>query len=201
MRTLLASWLTASDSRCFQHELRLDGLGHNRRDRARFRQRCRQHRTGRCDPSEHVERDLEAVRQRTSAERRHAGMRVHVARAERRRDRRGRSDAIAPPICWLVLIRPDATPASDCCTPVSAPIDIGTNASASPMPLSRNAGNRSQKYCPCTGSCAYKKSARGQHEAGGEYGADADARRQCLGDPREGDDRHGQRDVTVLSAE
>ena len=52
---------------------------------------------------------------------------------------------IAPPICWLVLISPDATPASLWLTPVSAPIDIGTKASASPMPLSRNAGNRSQK--------------------------------------------------------
>jgi len=52
---------------------------------------------------------------------------------------------IAPPICWLVLIRPDATPASEGWTPVSAPIDIATNASASPMPLRRNAGNRSQK--------------------------------------------------------
>ena len=41
---------------------------------------------------------------------------------------------IAPPICWLVLISPEATPASAWLTPVSAPIVIGTNASASPMP-------------------------------------------------------------------
>ena len=52
---------------------------------------------------------------------------------------------IAPPICCVVLIRPDAMPASAWRTPVSAPIDIGTNASASPMPLIRKAGNRSVK--------------------------------------------------------
>ena len=52
---------------------------------------------------------------------------------------------IAPPICWVVLIRPEAMPASAGRTPASAPIVIGMNASAIPIPLSRNAGNRSQK--------------------------------------------------------
>ena len=52
---------------------------------------------------------------------------------------------IAPPICWFVLIKPDAIPASAGRTPVSAPIDIGTKASASPTPLIRKAGKRSVK--------------------------------------------------------
>ena len=52
---------------------------------------------------------------------------------------------IAPPICWFVLISPEATPASADETPVRAPIDIGTKASANPSPLMMNAGNRSVK--------------------------------------------------------
>jgi hypothetical protein len=52
---------------------------------------------------------------------------------------------IAPPICWLVLSRPDATPASSPLSPVSAPIDTGTNANASPRPPSRKAGRRFEK--------------------------------------------------------
>ena len=54
-----------------------------------------------------------------------------------------RATPIAPPTCCVVLISPDATPASDGRTPVRAPIDIGTNASARPRPLIMNAGNRS----------------------------------------------------------
>ena len=40
---------------------------------------------------------------------------------------------IAPPICWFVFSSPEATPASSARTPVSAPIDIGTNANASAL--------------------------------------------------------------------
>ena len=49
---------------------------------------------------------------------------------------------------------PEATPASAWRTPASAPIVIGTNANAMPRPLRMNAGKRSQKYRPCTGSRA-----------------------------------------------
>ena len=52
---------------------------------------------------------------------------------------------IAPPICWLVLIRPDAIPASDPETPVSPAIVIGTKVKASPTALNRKAGKRSKK--------------------------------------------------------
>ena len=51
----------------------------------------------------------------------------------------------APPICWLVLISPEAIPASAGRTPVSAPIDIGMKTMASPSPLMMKPGNRSQK--------------------------------------------------------
>ena len=39
---------------------------------------------------------------------------------------------IAPPICWFVLIRPDASPASCSLTWASAAMVTGTNANASP---------------------------------------------------------------------
>src|SRR5262249_2839905 len=52
---------------------------------------------------------------------------------------------IAPPIWRLVLIRPDATPASAAETPASPAIVTGTNASAIPAPPSRKPGKRSQK--------------------------------------------------------
>ena len=39
---------------------------------------------------------------------------------------------IAPPICWFVLIRPDASPASCSSTPASAAIVTETNAKARP---------------------------------------------------------------------
>ena len=58
---------------------------------------------------------------------------------------------IAPPIWRLVLISPDATPASARSTPVRPAIVTGTKANPIPAPPSTNAGNRSQKYCPSTG--------------------------------------------------
>jgi hypothetical protein len=44
---------------------------------------------------------------------------------------------IAPPICWLVLSRPDASPASSCSTPASAAIETGMNVNGSANPTSR----------------------------------------------------------------
>ena len=52
---------------------------------------------------------------------------------------------IAPPIWRLVLIRPEATPASARCTPERLAIVTGTNESPMAAPPSTNAGNRSQK--------------------------------------------------------
>ena len=52
---------------------------------------------------------------------------------------------IAPPTCWLVLINPEAIPASAGRTPVRAPIDIGTKTKESPSPLRMKPGNRFQK--------------------------------------------------------
>jgi hypothetical protein len=72
-------------------------------------------------------------------------MGVDVAGGERRRDRGGECHADRAADLLVVLIRPDATPASAWRTPVRPPIDIGTNASASPRPLIMNAGNRSAK--------------------------------------------------------
>ena len=88
---------------------------------------------------EDVERDLEAVRERGAAEGVRPGVRVDVAavnvvatvvasgHADRAADLLGRVD------------QPGGDPASAWRTPVSPPIDIGTNASASPRPLMMNA--------------------------------------------------------------
>ena len=50
-----------------------------------------------------------------------------------------------PPICLLVLISPEATPASAGWTPVMLAIVTGTNVSASPIPLTTRPGNTFQK--------------------------------------------------------
>jgi hypothetical protein len=52
---------------------------------------------------------------------------------------------IAPPICRLVLIKPEATPASERSTPVRLAIVIGTNERPSPAPPTTNHGKRSGK--------------------------------------------------------
>jgi hypothetical protein len=49
----------------------------------------------------------------------------------------------APPICCDVLIRPDASPASDAFTPASAEIEIGTKENPIPTPMIRKPGRRS----------------------------------------------------------
>src|SRR5439155_25752199 len=59
---------------------------------------------------------------------------------------------IAPPTWRLVLIKPDATPASDRSTPVRPAIVTGTNEKPMPAPPSTNHGKRFQKYRPSTGS-------------------------------------------------
>ena len=51
----------------------------------------------------------------------------------------------APPICWEVLIRPEASPASDAFTPASAAIEIGTNENPIPTPMIRKPGSRSPR--------------------------------------------------------
>src|SRR3954454_3824929 len=56
----------------------------------------------------------------------------------------------APPICCDVLIKPDAKPASAGWMPASAAIEIGTNEKPRPTATSRNPGNRSPRYEPCT---------------------------------------------------
>ena len=56
----------------------------------------------------------------------------------------------APPICWDVLIRPDASPASEGSTPARAAIEIGTNEKPIPIAISRNPGSRSPRYEPPT---------------------------------------------------
>ena len=50
----------------------------------------------------------------------------------------------APPICCEVLIRPDASPASEGVTPASAAIEIGTNENPIPTPMIRKPGSRSR---------------------------------------------------------
>ena len=52
-----------------------------------------------------------------------------------------------------MLIRPDASPASACCTPASAAIEIGTKQSAIPSAMIRKPGSRSDAYEPSTGTC------------------------------------------------
>ena len=59
----------------------------------------------------------------------------------------------APPICCDVLISPDARPASACCTPASAAIEIGTKQSAMPNAMIRKPGSRSATYEPPTETC------------------------------------------------
>ena len=54
----------------------------------------------------------------------------------------------APPICWEVLIRPEARPASEGLTPASAAIEIGTNENPMPTAMTRNPGSRSPTYEP-----------------------------------------------------
>ena len=59
----------------------------------------------------------------------------------------------APPICWEVLISPEARPASDGCTPASAAIEIGTKVKPMPTAMTRKPGSRSPAYEPPTETC------------------------------------------------
>src|SRR6266699_1725752 len=59
----------------------------------------------------------------------------------------------APPICCVVLNRPDARPASAWRTPASAAIEIGTKEKPRPTPTSRKPGSRSLRYVPWTETC------------------------------------------------
>ena len=47
----------------------------------------------------------------------------------------------APPICCVVVIKPDATPASSWATPLIAPMVTGTNERPRPTPAKRNPGS------------------------------------------------------------
>src|SRR5439155_202019 len=81
--------------------------------------------------------DTEIVRHRFSPL--GARMRLRSVRLElARQDPRGTADRV-------VLINPEAIPASASRTPVSAPIDIGTKTRASPSPLMMKPGNRLRK--------------------------------------------------------
>ena len=104
-----------------------------------------EHGAGGGDRGEHVEGGLEAVDQRGAAERARARVGADEWAVSVVATVVATATPIAPPTCWVVLISPDATPASAGRTPVSAPIDIGTNASARPRPLIRKAGKRSEK--------------------------------------------------------
>ena len=75
-------------------------------------------------------------------------MRVDEVARVRRGDRGRHGDADRAADLLARVDQPEATPASAGWTPVSAPIDIGTNANASPMPLIRNAGKRSPEVVP-----------------------------------------------------
>src|SRR6266508_1997804 len=59
----------------------------------------------------------------------------------------------APPICCVVLMSPDASPASCGATPASAAIDIGTNENPSPTPIAKKPGSRSTAYEPSAETC------------------------------------------------
>src|SRR5262249_11171460 len=61
-----------------------------------------------------------------------------------------------PPICWLVLISPEASPASEGATWESAAIVTGTNPNASPSAKIRYGGSRSGQKGPSTGSWGYQ---------------------------------------------
>ena len=85
-----------------------------------------------------------AVRQR-------AGLGVSLGQLVKRHacgDGREHCEPDRAAFCRLVFSSPEATPASSARTPVSAPIDIGTKANASPIPLRMKAGNRLAKYVP-----------------------------------------------------
>ena len=116
------------------------GLG-----RFRLDEQSSEHGTHRGGSSEDVERDLEAVRERSAAESSALGVGVHVMVRERRAIVVAAATPIAPPICWLVLINPEAIPASAGRTQVSAPIATGMKTKASPSPRTMKPGNRSRK--------------------------------------------------------
>jgi hypothetical protein len=61
---------------------------------------------------------------------------------------------ITPPRFCEVLSRPEATPASRSVTPVSAPMEIGMNAKAVPMPATKNGPARSGQKLPWGGAWA-----------------------------------------------
>jgi hypothetical protein len=59
---------------------------------------------------------------------------------------------IAPPSCWEVLSRPEATPASRSATPVRPAIEIGMKLKAPPAPTTKNGPASDPQKWPCTGT-------------------------------------------------
>src|SRR5208282_1435286 len=58
----------------------------------------------------------------------------------------------APPICWLVLTRPPATPAVDAGTPAMAILVTGTNAVPSSIPTSKDGPRTLARNVPSAGA-------------------------------------------------
>ena len=85
----------------------------------------------------------------------------------------------APPICWDVLISPEARPASSGFVPASAAIVSETNASGSPKPITRKPGNRFFQYDPSTETCVKQDEPQGHHRH-------ADDERRLHSDPGHG---------------
>ena len=90
------------------------------------------------------ERHVEPVHECVGEERRIVPVARQVAVHARERDRRRIATPSAPPICWDVLIRPDAMPASSCAArPTSAAIGTGTKEKPRPTPARMKPGTRS----------------------------------------------------------
>ena len=64
---------------------------------------------------------------------------------------------IAPPICCVVLSRPEARPASCSATPASPAIEIGMNAKAVPAPATKNGPARLLQKWPSTGTAVAQR--------------------------------------------
>ena len=59
---------------------------------------------------------------------------------------------IAPPKFCAVLSSPEATPASRSATPARAPIEVGMNVNAVPIPATKNGAARSRQNEPFDGA-------------------------------------------------
>ena len=103
------------------------------------------HRRERCEGGEDVEGDLEAVRERGAVERADAGVSLEVVTRVGGGDRRGDGDPDCSPDLLVRVQQPGGDAGVVCRTPVSPPIEIGTNAKARPIPLRMKAGNRFAK--------------------------------------------------------